>query len=254
MTPNPGSWRPGAIVWRELATTDLERASAFYAALLGWTWHDGEGPGPVYRHFEVGGVPVAGGHEHVPPGAPSHWLHYVSVPDVDAATATATAAGATVRMGPLDIPKVGRAAYLSDPQGATVALFRDSNGDAPASTPPYPLGAFCWESLLSTDRAGSVAFYAAVAGLGAADFHGNIVLERGPHDGVADVGPAPHGAPSAWVSHVVVGDLDAATARAVELGGEAVTGEIRVPEVGRMTFVRDPTGAVLSLYEPLPRG
>ena len=32
-----GAWRPGAIVWREAATPDLERTTAFYEALLGWT-------------------------------------------------------------------------------------------------------------------------------------------------------------------------------------------------------------------------
>ena len=36
MDQRDGTWRRGAIVWREAATTDLERTTAFYAELFGW--------------------------------------------------------------------------------------------------------------------------------------------------------------------------------------------------------------------------
>lgn len=172
MSDHQGSWRPGAIVWREGATTDLERTTAFYTELLGWSYHDSQhGPG-LYRHFVVDGVDVAGAWQITDEGVPSHWLHYVSVPDVDAAAAVATGAGAKLNMGPFDIPHVGRAVYLRDPQGATVALFRGLSGDAEDRARPWPVGWFCWESLLTPDREGSVRFYAQVAGHEAVDFHG----------------------------------------------------------------------------------
>ena len=56
MDQSTGTWRAGAIVWREAATTDLGRTTVFYSELLGWGHHDSDmGPRGVYRHFEVAG-------------------------------------------------------------------------------------------------------------------------------------------------------------------------------------------------------
>ncbi len=258
MDQRAGVWRPGAFVWRENATTDLAATTAFYEALLGWTHHDSEGgPMGIYRHFQVGGVDIAGCYElgaHMP-GVPAHWIHYLSVEDVDAAAAAAQALGAQVHMGPMDIPRVGRAAYVQDPYGAQVALFRDFKGDAAQRVPPYAQGEICWETLSTTDKAGSVAFYGRVAGHHAVDFGGNVMLASGPRpeDGVADVEDAPPGAPSHWMSHVVVEDLAVAQARAVALGATVLVSGIVVPEVGAMTIIQDPVGCVISLYQPASR-
>jgi predicted enzyme related to lactoylglutathione lyase len=52
-----------------------------------------------------------------------YWLTYVLVPAVDAATVKAKELGATVVLGPQDIPKIGRFSVILDPTGAPVALF-----------------------------------------------------------------------------------------------------------------------------------
>jgi len=57
------------------------------------------------------------------PGAPSAWLHYVAVADVDVSTRNAKEIGAKVFMEPMDIPKMGRFSVLADPTGAAIALF-----------------------------------------------------------------------------------------------------------------------------------
>lgn len=258
MEPRSGAWRPGAIVWRENATTDLARTTAFYSALLGWTHHDSEGgPMGVYRHFMVGETSVAGCYEISPhmQGMPAHWMQYVSVSDVDAATEAAKASGAVIQMGPMDIPDVGRATYIRDPQGASIALFRDAKGDAPQAPPPFPQGVFCWESLVTTDKAGSVAFYTKVVGHTVGDFAGNPTLGTadGPEHAIADLGDAPHGGPSYWMSHVVVDDLAVSQARAVELGATVLMGGLVVPTVGTMSIIQDPVGCVISLYQPTSR-
>jgi predicted enzyme related to lactoylglutathione lyase len=259
MDQREGVWRLGAVVWREAASADLDRTTAFYGELLGWKHHDSPmGENGVYRHFQAGGRDVAGGWQlgKDMAGVPSHWIHYLSVADVDAATAAAKSRGAQVRMGPLDIPNVGRATYLADPQGASVALFRDAKGDMPGFDPTKAvLGEFCWETLNTTDPAAAVRFYTAVAGQHVSDFQGSQVLGTGPgeRDGVADVQKAPPGVPSHWISHVVIDDLAASRDRATRLGAKVLMAEIEVPTVGKMAVIQDPVGAYISLFQAAPR-
>jgi predicted enzyme related to lactoylglutathione lyase len=258
MDQRSGVWRPGAVVWREAATTDLGRTTAFYSELLGWKHHDSSmGEMGVYRHFEAAGQQVAGCYQLGPQmkGVPAHWLQYISVANVDGAAEAVKANGGKVNMGPMDIPNVGRAVYCADPQGAMFALFRDSKGDGPATVPPYPVGAFCWETLTTTDKDAAVAFYKKVVGFKTTDFYGNTVFGNGdkPENGIADVQAAPPGVPSHWLSHVVIENLAQSRDRTVALGGKVMVPEIVVPTVGKMAIITDPVGAAISLYEPAPR-
>jgi uncharacterized protein len=59
----------------------------------------------------------------VPPEVPSYWLTYFGTADCDATVSKATGLGATVIVGPMDIPP-GRFAVLADPNGATFAVFK----------------------------------------------------------------------------------------------------------------------------------
>ena len=254
MDERNGSWRPGAIVWREAASTDLDRTTAFYETLFGWTHHDSEmGHGGVYRHFRAGGADIAGGYQIGGPmaGTPPHWMQYLSVVDVDAAAEQARALGGTIVMGPFEIPDVGRVAYVRDPQGAHIALFRDGKGDAPASTERPAVGTFCWESLMATDKQAAAHFYTTVTALRAKELMGMATLALGdsPADGVADIGDAPPGGHAAWLSHVVVADLDQSRAQAESLGASVLMREVPIPGVGRICVIQDPIGAVISMFE-----
>lgn len=116
--------RHGAFVWNELASSDVEKAKAFYAETLGWSYDSFPLPqGPYWvaksGSWYVGGL---GGLEiGALPGAPaSYWFGFIEVDDVDARVAKAAALGATVIRAPHDVPNVGRLAVLSDPTGATI--------------------------------------------------------------------------------------------------------------------------------------
>ncbi len=119
---------PGALGWTQLNAKHAAQAKAFYTALIGWqvqespmqaelggghytTWLNADGP--------------AGGMMQMPPDAPapSHWLPYFCVADVDAAHAKASSLGALTYVPPMDIPDTGRFAVIADPQGATFAII-----------------------------------------------------------------------------------------------------------------------------------
>ncbi|MGE5155405.1 MAG: VOC family protein [Bdellovibrio bacteriovorus] len=120
----------GARSWNELLTRDTVRASAFYGALFGWTTRTSpelmEGR---YALFELAGKPVGGMLEIQADWGPMrpHWTVYFGVADCDAALETAARLGGSVLMGPEEIEKVGRFAYLRDPQGATFAVIQRSS-------------------------------------------------------------------------------------------------------------------------------
>jgi hypothetical protein len=55
--------------------------------------------------------------------------------------------------------------------------------------------------------------------------------------------------PAQWLIYITVDDVDAAAAKAVELGGAVVHGP-RLLGGGRFAVIRDPAGAVCALYRP----
>src|ERR1043166_7730051 len=116
----------GAFCWNELATTDLEAAQNFYKTLLGWEIKENPpANGMVYNEIVVGGQHVGGMYKMGPEfgQAPSHWMAYVAVDDVDAKARQVWELGGKVCVPPTDIPAVGRFCVINDPAGATIALI-----------------------------------------------------------------------------------------------------------------------------------
>jgi hypothetical protein len=117
---------PGSFAWNELNTRDVPAAKAFYTEVFGWTANDMDMGGMKYTEWKLGDKSVAGMQlmpEMVPAEVPSHWLVYFAVDDTDATVSTATKAGATTLVPPMDIPP-GRFAVLSDPEGAAFAVMK----------------------------------------------------------------------------------------------------------------------------------
>lgn len=117
----------GALCWNELLTLDTDAAKSFYAGLFGWTAHDQEMPPPTgtYTSFMLGEAPTGGMMQIQPEWGevPPHWATYFSVDDCDGTVAKAVELGASPVGPTMDIPGVGRFAWLSDPQGATFAVI-----------------------------------------------------------------------------------------------------------------------------------
>jgi predicted enzyme related to lactoylglutathione lyase len=118
---------PGALCWSELTTRDAAAAESFYTRLFGWTAkHSMPSAGMEYTEFSNQGQPGIGMlpmPADMPASMPSYWMPYFQVVDCDASTEKAKDLGASVMVPPRDIPKTGRFAILSDPQGAMFAVF-----------------------------------------------------------------------------------------------------------------------------------
>ena len=106
----------------ELNTTDLDKAKEFYGKLFDWKLEDV--PEMGYTMIKVGEGTGGGMMKHPVPGAPSAWLAYVMVDDINAGTAKAKSLGATVMKDVTEIPGVGWFSIFTDPTGAALALFK----------------------------------------------------------------------------------------------------------------------------------
>ena len=158
----------GRFVWYELMTTDLAAARAFYGQVVGWHSVDAQMPGMDYWMFTVGDKPVAGlmdlPEDARKMGAPPRWIGYVTVEDVDAATAKVTANGGTVHVPPRDIPSVGRFSTVTDPHGASLALFKSANPEQDQPVQPDEPGRVGWHELYAGDLASALEFYTELFG------------------------------------------------------------------------------------------
>jgi uncharacterized protein len=114
---------PGALVWNELGTPDLDGASAFYSGLFGWRLEPlADSPGP-YLVIKNGDASNGGMHPPAgPPGTPPNWLVYFGVEDIDAGLAKVSELGGTTLAGPIDIG-IAKIGVVVDPQGAVFALY-----------------------------------------------------------------------------------------------------------------------------------
>lgn len=122
----------GTFCWNELATKDLEAAKKFYTELLGWKLTESTAAGMVYNEIVVGNEHVGGMYQMTAEDgdAPSHWMPYVAVEDVDAKAKQVEELGGRVCVPPSDIPNVGRFCVITDPSGATLSLVRLSGASA----------------------------------------------------------------------------------------------------------------------------
>jgi len=77
-----------------------------------------------------------------------------------------------------------------------------------------------------------------------------LVTDQGPWGGLTELTPGDSRAPQ-WLPYAPVADIDAAAAKAVELGGTIVRERTDLP-VGSLVVVTDPGGAAITLFQPTP--
>lgn len=260
----PGKY--GHFCWYELMTTDTAAAERFYRDVVGWNAQPQDGD---YTLFTAGELPVAG-LMRLPPeaaGAPPAWLGYVSVENADTAAAAIAAAGGAVHRPPADIPGVGRFAVVADPQGAVFEIMQPDPYMDPPEVPFGTPGHIGWNELNAADGPTALPFYARQFGWTEAEFPAmgdaplggdqpepqfyqlfSTVGEGGMSGGIGTKpaeAPVPH-----WVFYFNVDDIDAATARVRDGGGQVLMGPMEVPGGGWIINALDPQGALFALTGP----
>ena len=242
----------GKFVWHDLMTDDLEAARRFYGGLFGWTFENVTGPVGGGYTLIISGKLFVGGMVQLddPVGDDySRWLGYISVPDVDEAVALAESKGGSAVVGPLDLPNIGRAAAIQDPQGAVVGLLRSQHGD-PVDI--YQAGRVVWNELLAVDDLAAAEFYSRASGARIKTSErgeGRYVYLRSQGRDRAGImaRPADDIEPF-WLTHFAVDDPAAAARRAAELGGSVLLEPSSELRGGSLAVVTDPTGAILALH------
>jgi predicted enzyme related to lactoylglutathione lyase len=106
----------------ELTTNDLAKAKAFYTGLFDWKLE--VIPGMDYTMINVGEGTGGGMMKTVQADSPSCWMAYVLVDDAAAATDKARSLGATICKEVTEIPGIGWFSVITDPTGATLALWQ----------------------------------------------------------------------------------------------------------------------------------
>jgi len=108
----------------ELNTNDTAKAKAFYSKMFDWKMEDMKMDWGTYTMIGVGDGTGGGLMQNPIPNAPSFWLSYVLVDDIEAATKKAKSLGATVCKDVTEVPDMGWLSIISDPTGAMLGLWK----------------------------------------------------------------------------------------------------------------------------------
>jgi len=110
------------VVHFEIGCRDIKKTQEFYSKLFDWKISE-MGPAAM---IDTGAANKVGGHITALGHEPHNYtVFYVQVDDVAAYLAKAAALGAKTLIPPVKIP-TGTFAWLQDPEGNTVALWKDA--------------------------------------------------------------------------------------------------------------------------------
>jgi predicted enzyme related to lactoylglutathione lyase len=246
----------GRFVWYDLVTRDPARSIDFYTKVMGWGTQQWEMPGggAPYTMWAAGDTPIGGVTPPEPDAAadaPSFWLAYVSVPDVQKTALEITGLGGRILQPLHSIPSVGTFTTFADPQGAVIAAFTPENS-SPESPEPR-LGEIVWHELMTTERERAFEYYQPLFGwdrihdvdlgpMGTYMIYGrNGRALGGMYDRPPEMPMPPH-----WSFYVYVDDTVAALERVKANGGMVLNGPTDVPG-STVAQCLDPLGAPFGL-------
>jgi len=263
-------YQHGVPCWVDTWQPDADAAMRFYTQLFGWEAEDTMPEGVDGKHYmcRLRGKDVAAIASR-PQESPdvTAWTTYVWVDDVDATIAKVAEAGGRVLVEPFDALDGGRIAVIADPAGAALGIWAPgAHWGAQLVNEP---SAYSMSALMTNDPDASKSFYGDVFGWGIETFEmgedemvmwlvdgyiggepqqpvrRDVVAAMLPSGGNGDP-PSPHWSVDFWIA-----DVDAATAKVEELGGQVLTPPYDIPGTGlRQGVFMDPQGATFSLTQP----
>lgn len=248
----------GEVTWTDLQAVDIEKQSAFYEALFGWTHEDRPTrPGaPDYRIFFKDGAMVAGGAPMSPDmqGMPTFWAVYLATPDLDKTLAKATELGATVVMPAMDVMESGRMVSVADPTGGGIFFWQAK--DHPGAELFMKPGAISWADLSTRDPEKAAAFFTDLFGWKVNKMEGSTPYWQFDVEGEGQGGimnmpdmMGPDARPF-WTVYFGTDNITASLEEAERLGGKVWTQPVDVGQGTSFAVLSDPAGAAFALLGP----
>ncbi|MFG2293946.1 VOC family protein [Streptomyces sp. NPDC048603] len=252
-------FRTGSPNWIDLGSPDTTGAAAFYGLVFGWEFVPAGPDAGEYGFFRKHHKTVAALGPLSDEGAKSAWMVYFQSPDIQATAKAVAQGGGTVRAEPMDVMGEGWLAQFSDPQGAEFAAWQPgkTRGIEAASADDT----LCWVELHVGDPVADIAFYRTLFGWRSQEMDvpgmtyrvlsiGEGDQEDGSFGGVA---PLQESDDARWVPYFAVADVDTTERAVIENGGSVLLPGVDVPDVGRIAWLEDPSGAVFAVLRPNPR-
>ncbi|MDN5892753.1 MAG: VOC family protein, partial [Nocardioides sp.] len=116
---------PVATAWFEVHNSQYDASVAFYRDAFDWNVHVSSDTDDfrysTHGREETAYAGIMDASRSLAPDAPSRWLLYIAVRDVEATATRAAELGGSVEEAPQDTP-FGRMATISDPCGVTLKL------------------------------------------------------------------------------------------------------------------------------------
>jgi predicted enzyme related to lactoylglutathione lyase len=241
--------------WVDLATSDPKAAQEFYGSLFGWRMDVSDDPQyGGYAQAMNGELAAAGIGGTQDEAQPNVWSLYIGTDDIDALTTKVTDNGGTVFAPPFDVGDQGRMAIYQDPSGGFISAWQGSGAGTFLWDEPNSFG---WAELNARNVADVVPFYENVFGWSVK--HTEFAPDLPPYNefqmagesilGAWEMSPmVPAEVPSYWQVYFNVDDVDAAHARALELGANEMLPPQDYPG-GRFSILMDPQGASFALLK-----
>ena len=114
---------PGGVHWVELHSHDVAADRAWLEAVFGYEVTEMPMPNGPYYLLNDGGGQRGGLMQAMNPQAPSMWLTWIQVPNVDETVATAKGKGGTALTDLMEIEGVGRMGIVQAPDGAVFGVI-----------------------------------------------------------------------------------------------------------------------------------
>jgi predicted enzyme related to lactoylglutathione lyase len=247
----------GRPLWFELMTTDMKGAETFYRDIVGWKtapYENARHPYTVFNRAESVGI---GGVMTRPPEvkAPPFWAMYIGAPKLEEVASHILRLGGRAHTEVLDLPNVGRAQLMMDPQGAAFYIIEPASPERRPETAPE-VGDASWHELMTTDAEAAMKFYTEVFGwqasesmdMGAMGKYHMFNRPIGMIGGMMNKPPELAQVPPHWGIYFRVPDINAAAERVKANGGQILNGPMEVPGGDWIVNAMDPQGAAFSLH------
>jgi predicted enzyme related to lactoylglutathione lyase len=245
----------GRFVWQDLITQDAARCRGFYGQWLGWEFSERTREGKPYLVASLGGSPFAGIVEVKDPRvARAAWLSYLTVDDLEQSIARIQSAGGKLLVGPAPVGAYGRAAVVTDPQGAPLGLAGLTK-ELPAGPADPVQGRFFWREYFARDAAKALDFYTGLGGYqdtlgkdrGPVEYH--VLVREGPRAGLFQLPSEWSDVQPNWLPYIKADDPAALASKAEALGGRILLAPQPNVRGGTVAIVQDPTGGTVALQK-----